>query len=601
MGAHRHAALAAALAFLALAACPSALAQPAVVPASSSPLASPAEAAELLTAESSAAAKAAAAEDELTTKASGAASLFGNVYVGDVSHARGGELSARKAAGHARKGRVHAEKKKEKKKEKKLASFSRSPSTSTHPSSPPPRGPWCLPPLLPPPSQATYYGDAGASGSCAFNYAGVQNEAWARGTAYRVAMNAPQFFGSEVCGLCLKFRGLGPGAGANPVGQAIRYVLVSNQCPECRGGDLDLEKAGDGRWRAGWTPVQCAVAATPFVYSFQGSHQWFLKLQVANTRVPVRTAHWYARGQWWPMGRTTDNYFRLQSPDGVAWTFPARVRLVSIFGDVVYDTVAMSKPVGRVTGKVQFPGRSNLETVPLGGKASDDGDGGGDAFAAAASAGRPDEGAAPIPGGRSGEGLPTGLGYTLTSARAAAVAAEAAAAAAEAVVGDALWPHGLNAWPPGWGGVGGGVGGNNGSAPPPQLGAPPPDQPPPTPPTTVATHPPWEAGWWPGPAGPTFPPPPRADNDSSALLPGRLGSGPGSAPACLGGVETGEQCGGSGGFCGGGPTCADAPWPGLCCLDPGARCVRFDGLWWGCRASPFPPNSGAEDGEVGVV
>lgn len=446
--------------------------------------------------------------------------------------------------------------------------------------------------------QATYYGDAGASGSCAFNYANVQNEAWSRGITYRVAMNGPQFqaggapYASEVCGLCLKFRGLGPGSGANPVGRAIRYVLVSNQCPECKGGDLDIEKPGDGRWRAGWTPVQCAVGAAPFVYSFQGSHQWFLKLQVANTRIPVRSAHWYARGGWWPMARTADNYFRLQSPDGVAWTFPARVRLVSIFGDVVFDTVALSKPVGRVRGAVQFPERANLETVPLrrgGGASGDDAQEGGDdgGFAAAAAGGRPDEGSTPLPGGRDGQGLPDGLGFTVTTAEAAAAAAETA--------GDdgglpLLWPNGVNAWPPGWGGVGGS---GNGSGPP-QLSAPGGGIA--APPSPSLVHPPYEAGWWPGPAGPTYPPPGEAA--ANGTNPGRLGGG-GGASACLGGVETGEQCGGSGGACGGGPACGDAPWPGLCCLEPGARCVRFDGIYWGCRLAPFPANSGAEQG-VGV-
>ena len=388
--------------------------------------------------------------------------------------------------------------------------------------------------------------------------------------------------------MCLKFRGLGPGSGANPVGRAIRYVLVSNQCPECKAGDLDQEKPGDGRWRAGWTPVQCAVGTTPFVYSFQGSHQWFLKLQVANTRVPVRTAHWYARGSWWPMSRTTDNYFRLQSPDGVAWTFPARVRLVSIFGDVVYDTVALSKPVGRVRGAVQFPERTNIESVARTGDAAteraDEG-----AFAAAAAPGRVDEGSTPLPGGRDGQGLPEGLGFTLTSAEAAMGSVDGG--------GSELWPHGVNAWPAGWGGVGGsGSGSGNNGSDPPQLTAPGGGNGGTTSPPSTSAHPPYEAGWWPGPAGAAYPPPPQAGPAGNETNPGRLGGGEGASATCLGGVETGEQCGGVGGQCGGGPACGDAPWPGLCCLEQGARCVRFDAIYWGCRTAPFGGNSGAEVG-----
>lgn len=36
---------------------------------------------------------------------------------------------------------------------------------------------------------------------------------WLSGTKLIVAVNAPQFFGSQTCGLCLAYKGLGPGAG----------------------------------------------------------------------------------------------------------------------------------------------------------------------------------------------------------------------------------------------------------------------------------------------------------------------------------------------------------------------------------------------------
>ena len=81
----RHAALALA-ALVALTAAQSS--PPAPAPASSrppSPLASKEEAGDLLSVEASAAAKSVATEAVLTGKATGAASLFGNVYVGDVS------------------------------------------------------------------------------------------------------------------------------------------------------------------------------------------------------------------------------------------------------------------------------------------------------------------------------------------------------------------------------------------------------------------------------------------------------------------------------------------------------------------------------------
>lgn len=73
------------------------------------------------------------------------------------------------------------------------------------------------------------------------------------------------------------------GAG-DPIPLTTQYVLVSNLCPECKTGDLDQEKAGDGRWNIEWYPVQCAVGNTPFVYSFQGSNPYYIKMQIANHR-----------------------------------------------------------------------------------------------------------------------------------------------------------------------------------------------------------------------------------------------------------------------------------------------------------------------------
>ena len=112
-----------------------------------------------------------------------------------------------------------------------------------------------------------------------------------------------------------------PSFSANPVTEEVRYVQVTNLCPECHTGDLDQELNGDGRWLIEWEPVQCNVGYTSFVYSFQGSNGYYIKLQVANTRVPVRSVWWGARGKWWPMARTGDNYFQV-SGENEAGTMP---------------------------------------------------------------------------------------------------------------------------------------------------------------------------------------------------------------------------------------------------------------------------------------
>lgn len=141
------------------------------------------------------------------------------------------------------------------------------------------------------PQQATYYGDNRGAGACSYQFSGVNGEPWVDGVAYRVALNSRQWLNSEPCGMCLKFRGFSKGAGANPVTNVTRYVMVTNLCPECYSGDLDQELPGDGRWIIEWEPVQCNVGYTPFVYSFQGSNGYFMKFQV---RLLVLVLGWRA-------------------------------------------------------------------------------------------------------------------------------------------------------------------------------------------------------------------------------------------------------------------------------------------------------------------
>ena len=103
-----------------------------------------------------------------------------------------------------------------------------------------------------------------------------------RDAANNAQKKRKQWLNSEPCGMCLKFRGFSKGAGANPVTNVTRYVMVTNLCPECYSGDLDQELPGDGRWIVEWEPVQCNVGYTPFVYSFQGSNGYFMKFQVRS-------------------------------------------------------------------------------------------------------------------------------------------------------------------------------------------------------------------------------------------------------------------------------------------------------------------------------
>ena len=81
-------------------------------------------------------------------------------------------------------------------------------------------------PLSPAPGlRAAQYGDAYA-------------RPWSNKLARGVAVNAPQYGGSQPCGMCIAYRGTGKGAGADPVPDAMQYALVTDLCPECAHGAL---------------------------------------------------------------------------------------------------------------------------------------------------------------------------------------------------------------------------------------------------------------------------------------------------------------------------------------------------------------------------
>lgn len=59
-------------------------------------------------------------------------------------------------------------------------------------------------------------------------------------------------------------------------------------------------------------------------------------------RVPVQSMQWFFSGTWYDMSRTSDNYFVIQAIGSQPLILPAQVKITSIFGDEVIDTVATS-------------------------------------------------------------------------------------------------------------------------------------------------------------------------------------------------------------------------------------------------------------------
>jgi hypothetical protein len=131
---------------------------------------------------------------------------------------------------------------------------------------------------------------------------------------------------------------------------------MNAKCPECSLGDIDIATPGDGRWDVQWTPVQCDVGSSTFVYSFEGSNAFYLKMRVANTRVPLAKVEIItADGNFVEMTRTQDNAFLYAAASPIP--LPAGVRLTSVLGVSVLDQVPTTDPATTVPvqGAAQFP------------------------------------------------------------------------------------------------------------------------------------------------------------------------------------------------------------------------------------------------------
>jgi expansin (peptidoglycan-binding protein) len=165
------------------------------------------------------------------------------------------------------------------------------------------------------------------------------------------AMNAPDYAGAAVCGEYAQVTG--------PKGQVT--VRISDVCPECRTGDLDLSAEAfaliadpvAGRVPITWQVVTAPVSG-PVQYRYkEGSTRYWTAVQVRNSRLPI------ARLQIWPTGasgwidvvRTDYNYFVHAATVDAG---PIHVRVTASTGAVVQDTLPEPQPGLQLTGQAQF-------------------------------------------------------------------------------------------------------------------------------------------------------------------------------------------------------------------------------------------------------
>ncbi|CAN0218075.1 unnamed protein product [Scytosiphon promiscuus] len=147
---------------------------------------------------------------------------------------------------------------------------------------------------------ATYYGYT-TEGNCAFGgnvpemYSGM----------IPIALNALQYGDSLMCGACVEGTASGVGAGSNPIPSTFKGYMT-DKCPECSWGDLDFSVSGDGRWDIEWEFIACP--GEDIAFKFEGSNQWYWKLQPQGTKRPVKSLTINGKAA----SRTDDNHFVLE-------------------------------------------------------------------------------------------------------------------------------------------------------------------------------------------------------------------------------------------------------------------------------------------------
>jgi expansin (peptidoglycan-binding protein) len=186
----------------------------------------------------------------------------------------------------------------------------------------------------------TYYG-ADGSGNCSYEAS--------PGDLMVAAMNDPQYNNSGVCGMCVDVTG--------PLGKIT--VRIVDRCPECKTGDLDLSQQAfvriadqaAGRVKISWVPVACAVQG-PLAYRFkEGSSQYWLAVQVRNSRLPVSKVELQQGSSWIVLAQQQYNYYiAANSPGPGPYTF----RVTALDGQQVTETGVPLMVAAVVPGTQQF-------------------------------------------------------------------------------------------------------------------------------------------------------------------------------------------------------------------------------------------------------
>jgi expansin (peptidoglycan-binding protein) len=166
------------------------------------------------------------------------------------------------------------------------------------------------------------------------------------------AMNHADYEASKACGAYVLVRS---GGGATVT------VRITDQCPECPAGALDLSAqafarlatASAGRIAITWKLLSPGTSSAISVRYKIGSSAYWCAIQVINHRNPIAQLELRAGGSWRRLARSDYNYF--VSPNGAGCG--GSIRVTDIYGERLVITETGIKPDVAQATKVQLSKR----------------------------------------------------------------------------------------------------------------------------------------------------------------------------------------------------------------------------------------------------
>jgi expansin len=178
-----------------------------------------------------------------------------------------------------------------------------------------------------------------------------------------VALSEVEYGTADACGGYLDVTG--------PAG-SVR-VLITNRCPECQVGHIDLSKtafARIGRLEDGEIDVTYSLVRNPPLERSlalrvkTGSSRWWMQIQPLDHGNPIASFELQTGGSWRSLVHTQDNFWMAENPgpgDG-----PFTVRITDIYGQsTTVDGITMTPDqVQRTTARLYGAGAGSGSAAP---------------------------------------------------------------------------------------------------------------------------------------------------------------------------------------------------------------------------------------------